>query len=187
MITRLRSGSALSIALATMLASACVVCGAAGAGAAALPRTAGMTFTFENLVPDETVTQSRALDVPTDSSITSVQLREGGPVGGVRWAAGLCPAAGPCVALVDGRAGVPLAPGRYLLTVSATARTLQPGETGSLEGRLVLVETGGRLASTGADLVWPLLATASALLGVGLFLVVLARRRERDEGEAGTC
>ncbi|MEZ0446801.1 hypothetical protein [Cellulomonas sp. ICMP 17802] len=181
MITRLRSGSALSIALGAVLALACVVCGAAGAGAAALPRTAGMTFTFENLFPDRTVTQSRVLDVPTDSSITTVRLREGGPAGGVAWVASLCPASGSCVPLIDGGTGILVPTGRYALTVSATARTLVPGETASLEGHVVLVETGGRLASTGADLVWPLLAAAVALLGGGMFLVALSRRRDRQD------
>ena len=179
MTTRLRSGSAFSIALGAVLSLACVVVGAAEA--AALPRTAGMTFTFENLLPDHTATQSRTLDVPVRATITTVQLREGGPVGGVAWDARLCPPTGPCITLVDGQGGFAVAPGRYAVTVSATVRTLQPGETGTLDGRLVIAETRGRLASTGADLLWPLLAAASALLGVGLFLVVLVRRSVREE------
>jgi hypothetical protein len=172
------TGAAASFAVAAALAVACMLAGATGAQA--VPTSVPLQATFAGLQPGSTASRSWDLSVPHQAQVTHAVLHKSG-AGRVVWNAQLCPATGgSCVDLMTARVGATVPAGDYALTVGIVVTELEPGSTQTIEGRFTLAQTGGELAHTGAQ-VWTagLASLAAAVLGV--LLVVLARRREREE------
>jgi LPXTG-motif cell wall-anchored protein len=172
------SGPAASFATAAVLAVVCVLMGATGAQA--VPTTVPLQATFEGLLPGSSASKSWQFTVPHDAQVTRALLREQGP-GGAVWHAQLCPSVGaPCVDLMTASVGTTVPAGDYALTVGVVVTALEPGSTHSVEGRFVFAETGGGLAQTGAQ-VWSAALASLVAAGVGVALLLLARRRKREE------
>lgn len=171
MTRRLGAAGVASMALAVVLSVAGALLGASAAGAA--PTDVPLTFAFAGLYPGESQTQSRTYRLDQDARVVSVRS---GTTAGATWTAVLC-RQGTCTDVLTMRAGHELAAGDYDLRVGVTATNLLPGDVSSLQGRLSLVEAAsGNLARTGSD-PWPVSLAALAATGLGLLLVLAARRR----------
>ncbi|MFC8190442.1 hypothetical protein ACFUMH_02130 [Cellulomonas sp. NPDC057328] len=204
MSRRRRRGAAASLVLAVLLALASVLVAAGSATASS--RTEPLTATFTGLVPGAARSTSWVLDVARDAVVTEVETTELA-TGGVRWDVALCaPAGDACLPVTRDAVGVRLPAGSYRLTVRVQATdALEPGETRTLDGHVVLSDAGGAdgdaaavwpgggtgatgrsaasgpLALTGASAL-PLLLVAVASGVVGL-VALLAARRGRDDEE----
>ncbi|MEN0127997.1 MAG: hypothetical protein AAGC49_01055 [Brevundimonas sp.] len=163
--------------MATVLAVACVFVGASGASA--LPSSVPLAASFSNLMPGDSASKTWRLVVPQEARVSQAVLNRTG-TGVVDWRARMCPTTGgTCVDLMKASVGTPIHAGTYELTVNLTVVELEQSETQSLEGRFTLVEAGGELAHTGAQ-VWSAALASVLAAGVGILLVLVARRRHRD-------
>lgn len=184
MTGRLGAGAAASLLVAAVLALACVVLTAGTAQALPLP----VQVSFDNLLPGEVRSTSWPVSVPVPARIAAATVHQDAP-GGVQWTVRLCPTAGGgCLDLLPATVGTTVAEGEYRVQVGIDAINLQPGQTRTFEARYTLAESGdGWLADTGGALAMtgvPALAVALmsvGLAGVGVLLVVLARRRDRGD------
>ncbi len=184
MTGRLGAGAAASLLAATVLALVWVVLTAGTARASALP----VQVSFDNLLPGETRSTSWPVSVPVAATIAAATVHQDG-ADGVRWTVRLCPAAGGgCLDLLSAVAGQAVAQGDYRVQVGLVATDLEPGQSRGLDARYTLTEgadgwladTGGALAMTGTPAM-ALALTAVALATLGGLLVVVARRRDRDD------
>ncbi|HWJ86427.1 MAG TPA: hypothetical protein VNR62_13425 [Cellulomonas sp.] len=172
------SGPATSFAVAAMLALACVLVGATGAQA--VPTTVPLEATFAGLLPGSSASRSWPVSVPQQAEVSRAVLHKQGG-GDVVWHAELCPTTGTtCVDLMSATVGTAVPAGDYALEVGVVVAELEPGSTQSIEGRFTLVQSGGELAYTGAQ-VWTVALASLMAAIVGVLLLVVARRRQHEE------
>lgn len=150
---------------------------------AATAQTLPITYDLGVVLPGETRTMERPIEIPRDAAVASAGFDSAAAHAG--WNIQLC--AEDCIA-VDALAGSILDAGDYRLVVTLTmpADGVAVLET-SAWGSLTLVDAGvagsETLPSTGGNLPVASMAVGAALAAGGTLLVVLAGRRRVRRGE----
>lgn len=156
------------------------------APSAATAQTLPLAYDLGVVLPGETRTMERPVEIPRDAAVTSAGFDSAAATGD--WNVRLC--ADDCIA-VDALAGSVLDAGDYRLVVTLTmpahgAAVLEASAWGSL----TLVDAGvagsETLPSTGGNLPVASMAVGAALAAGGTLLVVLAGRRRVRRGEVSS-
>ncbi|CAI9392283.1 LPXTG cell wall anchor domain-containing protein [Microbacterium sp. T2.11-28] len=173
------------IGLRTRLVALAGVVGAAVAvavvGPAASAQTLPLTYDLGVVLPGESRTMEREIEIPRHASVAAADFGSGASADG--WDARLC--ADRCIA-VDALAGETLSAGRYRLIVTLT----MPADgaialESSARGSLTLIDAGvgdaDALPNTGGTLPVASMAVGAALASGGTLLLIAGRRRSRRQ------
>lgn len=184
-ISTLRRGAVGSFVAVLLLGVLATVLAARPAQA----RVATLSFAFEQLMPGESREDSDTFAVPRTARISEVQLEEdSSEPGAFTWELSLCPASGACLPVARESEGREVPAGEARLEVSVRLDEDAPQlASSSVSGRIVFSaddDESGELPPTGAASLG-ILAGALALLGVGIALLLVARRRSRPPSEDG--
>jgi LPXTG-motif cell wall-anchored protein len=175
------------IGLRTRIVALAAVVGAAAAvalvGPAAAAQTLPLTYDLGVVLPGESRTVEREIEIPRHVSVTAASFAS--TASDDAWDAQLC--ADRCIA-VDDLTGETLSAGEYRLIVTLTmpadgAITLESSARGSLTLIDAAAGVGGTetLPSTGGSLPVASMAVGAALAAGGALLLLSGRRRARRQ------